>query len=104
VIADALGFVLVAAGVGFTLVGGVGMVRLPDFYARSHAATKPDTLGVILSLLGLAVLEGPTLTSVKLLLIMAFVALTNPAAIHALARSAVRSGLQPWTRRSRDRP
>ena len=93
-----IGYVLLTAGVIFIVVGSIGVVRLPDFFARSHAATKPDTMGVVLSLLGLAVLEGATLDSLKLVLIMLFIALTSPAAIHALARSAIRSGLEPWTR------
>ena len=97
-ITEWIGLTLLSVGVGFTIIGSIGVIRLPDFYARSHAATKPDTLGVVLSMLGLAVLEGPSLGSVKLLLIMVFIALTTPAAIHALARSALRSGLEPWTR------
>jgi multicomponent Na+:H+ antiporter subunit G len=93
-----LGVALLAGGVGFTIIGSIGVLRLPDFYARSHAASKPDTLGLVLSMLGLAVLQGADLTSLKLLLILVFVAVTNPAAIHALGRSAIRSGLEPWTR------
>ena len=46
---------------------------------------------------GLAVGEGFTLTSLKMLLVLVFVSLANPTATHALGRAAVRAGLTPWT-------
>lgn len=95
---DVLALTLVAAGAFFLLVGSVGVVRLPDFYARAHAAGKSDTLGLVLAILGIAVHEGLALTDWKLVAVVVFVALTNPVGIHALARSAYRSGLAPWFR------
>ncbi len=94
---SALGLILLFAGAGFVLIGSIGVIRLPDFYTRAHAASKPDTLGLMLSMTGLAIIQGGDLNSIKLLLIVAFVAIANPAATHALGRSAVRSGLDPWT-------
>jgi len=91
--------IVVTAGAFFLLVGGIGLVRLPDFYSRAHATGKSDTLGVILVTLGLVIHEGLTLNSAKLVLIMAFVGLTNPTATHALMRAAVRFGLKPWFRK-----
>jgi multicomponent Na+:H+ antiporter subunit G len=87
---------LVAGGLFFFLVGGVGIVRFPDFYARMHPAGKGDTLGATLLVLGLAVHQGFDLLSLKLLLVEAFVLLANPAATHAVGRAAWRAGLQPW--------
>lgn len=86
---------MMSAGAFFLLVAGIGIVRFPDFYTRIHAMGKGDTLGIILVLLGLCVYEGFTLVSAKLLLALVFVALTNPVATHALARSALRYGLKP---------
>jgi multicomponent Na+:H+ antiporter subunit G len=94
-----VGDILVALGVFFVLVGSIGVLRLPDFYSRAHAATKPDTLGLILAMIGLAVHHGISITSAKLLLIVILVFIANPAAVHVLGRSAIRSGLQPWIRR-----
>ena len=91
-----LSLVLVAAGAFFMLVGSIGIIRLPDFYARTHATTKSDTLGLMLVLGGLALHEGLTVNTAKLLLAMLFVALTNPVGAHALARAAFQSGLVPW--------
>lgn len=88
--------VLVMLGLLFILAGVLGILRLPDFYARLHAMGKCDTLGVTLVLLGLAMHAGISLHSVKILLISVFITLANPTATHALARAALKSGLAPW--------
>jgi multicomponent Na+:H+ antiporter subunit G len=90
--------VLVSAGAFFLLVGSIGVVRLPDFYSRSHATGKSDTLGVMLTLFGLALHEGITVSDAKLLAVIVFVALASPVGTHALARAAYRTGLEPWYR------
>lgn len=90
--------VLLLSGTFFLSVGSLGVVRLPDFFSRLHAVSKSDTLGAILSLGGLAVYEGWQLTSLKLLLIPPVIAIVNSTAAHALARAAIRSGVQPWVK------
>lgn len=87
---------MLVVGFGFVLAGAIGILRLPDFYCRLHAMGKCDTLGVALMVGGVAVFEGFTLTSAKLLLVVVFVSLANPTATHALGRAAVRAGLRPW--------
>jgi multicomponent Na+:H+ antiporter subunit G len=93
-----LALLVLAAGSFFLLVGSIGLIRFPDFYSRCHATGKSDTLGVMLVIFGLVLIEGLTLNSAKLLLILAFVGLTNPTATHALAQAAFRIGLKPWFR------
>jgi len=90
---------LLAAGALFLLTSALGVLRLPDFYTRSHAVGKSETLGIMLVFTGLAVHNGFQLTSLKLLLIVAFVAIANPTATHAICRAALKSGLQIWTRK-----
>jgi len=102
-IRDLVGGVLLAGGAGFALIGSIGVIRLPDFYSRTHAASKLDTLALGLSMVGLALLNGFDLNAVKLLLIVAFAAVANPAAASALGRAAVRARLVPWVR-PRERP
>jgi multicomponent Na+:H+ antiporter subunit G len=63
-----------------------------------HATGKSDTLGTLLSLLGLAVYTGYSLVSVKILFIAVFVFLTSPTATHALIRAAFDSKVPPWTK------
>lgn len=83
-------------GLFFLFVGAVGLLRLPDFYTRVHAAGKCDTLGMLLSLIGLMIYQGFNLVSLKILIIWAFILLANPTATHALSRAAWKVGLKPW--------
>ena len=94
-----LSIILVSAGAFFLLVGSIGLIRLPDFYSRAHATGKSDTLGIMLLILGLIVFEGFTINSAKLVIIIAFVGLTNPTATNALTRAAYRFRLRPWFKR-----
>jgi len=98
---NVIAVVLLAGGFFFVVAGAVGVVRLPDFYTRLHAVGKNDTLGVAMMLVGLVVLEGLSRNSVKMLLIVVFIALANPVATHALGRAAWKTGLAPWKRESR---
>lgn len=91
-----LTIVFVIAGIFFLLVGSIGIVRLPGFYNRTHSTSKSDTLGLLLVITGLIIYEGWHLNSIKLFLILLFIALTNPIGSHALARAAYETGLKPW--------
>lgn len=84
-------------GVGslFLLVGAAGMIRLPDFWARLHAAGVIDTAGVGFVLLGLMLHAGFGLVTLKLLLIAVFIFITSPTATHAVANAAFAIGLRP---------
>ena len=93
---------MIVAGTFFFVVGTLGLLRLPDFFARIHAIGKCDTLAAMLMLGGLAVYflsEHHTfhdvLTTMKIVSILIFIFLANPTATHAFARSALRSGLKP---------
>ncbi len=88
---------LIVLGFGFILAGVIGILRLPDFYCRLHAMGKCDTVGVALMIGGLVASQEFTFDSLKMLLVLLFVSLSNPTATHALGRSAVRAGLAPWT-------
>jgi multicomponent Na+:H+ antiporter subunit G len=92
---DILSWILLLAGGLFCVVGGVGLLRMPDFYTRVHAASVTDTLGVGLILLGLILQAGWTLVMAKLVIIGLLIFFTSPAATHALARAALGRGLEP---------
>ena len=96
-ITTVVGIGLILAGVAFALIGSIGVLRLPDFYTRIHAASKLDTMSLGLCMTGLAILQGPDLNAVKLILIFLFASIANPAAANALGRSAIRAGLEPWS-------
>ena len=93
--------ILVVGGIFFLAVSSLGLLRLPDFYARTHAVGKSETLGAILTLSGLAVYNGWELSTVKILFILLFVLIANPTATHAISRAALKTGLQPWTRKKK---
>jgi len=85
-------FCLVAGSV-FCVIGGIGVVRMPDFYTRTHAASITDTLGATLILVGLGIYAGFNLISVKLGVVLFFLYVTSPTAAHALVKAAYSRGL-----------
>ncbi|MCB1823196.1 MAG: monovalent cation/H(+) antiporter subunit G [Candidatus Competibacteraceae bacterium] len=101
---DGLSGLALLGGVFFVIVGGVGLLRMPDFYTRLHAASITDTLGAGLILLGLMLHGGWTLVSAKLLLILSFLWLTSPTATHALVRAALSDPENPRPLLSKDAP
>ncbi|NJN51452.1 MAG: monovalent cation/H(+) antiporter subunit G [Gammaproteobacteria bacterium] len=101
--ADALSWILLVSGGIFVFAGGLGALRMPDFYTRLHAASLTDSMGTILVLLGVALQAGWSLASVKLIAILIFLLLTSPAATYALGNAAHFAGLKPLTARHSDR-
>lgn len=83
------------AGAFFCLVGAWGLLRMPDFYTRVHAASVLETLGADLILLGLVLQAGFTLAAAKLLLIGLLIFFASPTASHALTRAAMMRGVKP---------
>jgi multicomponent Na+:H+ antiporter subunit G len=100
---DILSAILMLTGAVFVLAGALGMLRLPDFYTRLHAAGVTDTLGAELIIIGLMLQSGWSLVTVKLALLGVFVFLTSPTATHATANAAYKSGLKPLLVRFRPR-
>lgn len=92
---DVLSSVLLLAGGAFAVIGGIGLVRFPDFYTRLHAGGITDTLTAMLIVGGLVLQSGFSLLTIKLLLILLFLLFTTPTATHALARAAMADGVQP---------
>lgn len=88
--------VLVGVGVAFVLLGGIGLLRLPDVYARMHAATKAPSLGVACILAGTAALLSSPVGVAKLLVAILFLFATAPVAAHAIGRAAYRAGVPLW--------
>ena len=101
---DVLSGILLVAGSLFVLIGGVGVIRLPDVYARMHAAGITDTLGAALILIGLMFQGGWSQVTVKLLLILIFLLYTSPTATYALANAAFTRGLPPVLGKKEDDP
>jgi multicomponent Na+:H+ antiporter subunit G len=92
---DILSWICLVVGGVFCCIGALGLLRMPDFYTRMHAASVIDTLGAGLILLGLCLQAGWTLVTVKLLMIGLLIFFASPTATHALARAAMARGLKP---------
>lgn len=90
-----LGGACLLAGAIFSLIGAWGLLRMPDFYTRVHAASVLETLGAGFILLGLMLLAGFTLVAAKLLMIALLIFFASPTASHALARAAMLRGVRP---------
>lgn len=88
------GFLLLSGGL-VGIIGGLGLLRFPDFYTRLHAAGLTETLCAICIIFGLVLQAGFTLLTIKLLLILLFLLFTTPTATHALARAAMIDELEP---------
>ena len=99
-LAMAGGFLMVA-GASFLLLGGLGLVRMPDVFNRIQAGTKATTLGTLLSMGGAACIQPDW--ALKLFLIGLFILFTNPISSQVLARSAHRIRAQKTPMTSVDR-
>ena len=91
IISDIMGNLLLITGSIFLFSAGLGVLRMPDTYNRIQTGTKATTLGTILVLIGLAFLH-PAWT-LKLIIIIFFVMLSNPVSSHALARATHTIGI-----------
>jgi len=92
---DILSWVLIVLGSFFTVVGGIGLVRMPDVYTRMHAASVTDTLGAGMLILGMMLQAGFTLVTLKLLFILGLFFFFAPVVIHALAQAALHEKIEP---------
>ena len=94
-VADVLSWVFLLTGAFFTVVGGIGMLRLPDVFTRMHAAGIADTMGTGMILIGLLFQSDDWVVMAKLLLILYFIIFANPTSTHAVARSALDNDIRP---------
>lgn len=98
---DAASALCLVGGGFFCLVGAVGLLRMPDFFTRIHAASVLETLGAGLLLAGLALQAGFSLVTAKLLIIGLLIFFTSPTATHALAKAALARGIRPLLGKAR---
>ncbi|MBN2899050.1 MAG: monovalent cation/H(+) antiporter subunit G [Clostridia bacterium] len=90
-ICKAFYLLFMCGGLFFFGVGTLGILRMPSTFARAHSAAKCDTLGAALCMLALVFVDGFKMSDWKLLLIVAFIWLTNPTATHLIGRTIFRN-------------
>ena len=97
-----LSAICLLAGGFLCITGGVGIVRMPDFFSRVHAAGVTETLAAPLLLFGLLLQMEWSLDMVKVIMILIFVLATNPTATHAMAKAALHGGQKPLVLEDKD--
>ena len=87
---------LMITGAAFLLLASIGIIRMPDLYSRIQAATKAATLGVGCIILAMAIHFVDLGITVRALLVIAFLFLTQPVAAHVIGRAAYFVGVPLW--------
>ena len=101
---ELLASAFLALGGFFVLVGGIGVLRMPDLYTRMHAASVTETMGTLLIMIGLMILAGWTLPGFKLFAVLVFLLFTGPVAAYAVANTALIAGIAPRLDEDPDAP
>jgi multicomponent Na+:H+ antiporter subunit G len=100
-----IAILLCGIGLFFAVSGTVGIIRMPDVYSRIQCSSKTVTMGALPVLVALVVAEGPVSTyGSRALLVVVLLLIVNPAASHAIARAAYKSGVPMWRAAVRDEP
>jgi multicomponent Na+:H+ antiporter subunit G len=100
---DAATWILVLLGSFFTLVGALGLIRMPEVFTRMHAASLTDTLGAGFLLLAMMLQAGLSLVTLKLLSLLVLFFFVSPVVTHALAQACLHEGIKPLLAEDRRR-
>ncbi len=92
-ILHAIGAFLVLGGALFCVIGGIGIIRLPEFYSRCHGAGVTDSAGAGGVLFGLCFFAEP-LVMLKLIVLLAFLWISSVVSTHSLAKAAFSKGVR----------
>lgn len=95
---DIIAGILLLIGAAFSLIAGIGLIRLPDVYLRMHAATKAGTLGAGLVLVALAMHGQQLEVTARAVTGVLFLLFTAPVAAHLLGRAGYLSGSSLWSK------
>jgi multicomponent Na+:H+ antiporter subunit G len=95
---EVLGFILLWLGLFCANVGAIGLVRFPDVFVRSHAATVSSMGGAVISIVGIALMSGQLgwIFFAKAILVALIIIFTSPTGSHAILRAAHRSRVPLW--------
>ena len=94
-IVEIASWLFILAGSFFTLVGTLGLVRMPEIFTRMHAASVTDTLGVGFLIVGMSLQAGFGLVALKLVFLLVLFIFTGPVVTHALAQACLHEGIKP---------
>jgi multicomponent Na+:H+ antiporter subunit G len=90
-IIEIIGHVIVCIGLVFVAFGIIGIYRFKNFYQRLLSSSKIDTVGTITVIIGMVLIHGMNVFSLRLILIFGILLLLGPLSTHIVARSAYMS-------------
>ena len=95
---EIIGGMFILLGSLFLFLGGLGIFRMPDIYNRLQAGTKATTLGAMSVIFGVGIvqLEDNWTWILKAMIILIFIAYSNPISSHALARAMYKRKRYPY--------
>lgn len=76
-------------------IGTFGLFKFPDAYTRMHSIGIGDTLGVAFMGIGLLLISPSWILRIKIIFILLFFWIINPAMTHLIAKAAVMYGAMP---------
>lgn len=85
-------YLIMGVGVGFVIIGSIGILRFRDIHSRLQASGVSDNAGLGLILIGLILHSGWERHDITLLLLLFILLITNPIVTHSVARSAFVQG------------
>lgn len=99
---EPIAIALLTLGAVFSMLAGVGILRMPDLFMRIQAATKAGALGIVCLFLAVAVYFQDLAVTTRSLLVISFIFITAPVAAHMIGRAAYIVGVKPWEHNIRD--
>lgn len=96
-----IGIILISVGAIFSVLGALGLVRMPDLYNRLQTSTKATTLGAMSAIVGVGFMNPEWL--IKTIIIAGFILLTAPISSHNLARASHKWGITLTSKTSVDK-
>lgn len=86
---EIISYIFLIIGGIFFLLGGLGVLRMPDTFNRIQAGTKATTLGAFSLLIGIGFAHPEW--ALKLVLIIVFIAISNPIGSSVIAKATYKS-------------
>lgn len=90
-ILEIIGHIVVVIGLIFVAFGIFGIYKFKAFYQRMLVASKIDTVGTVTVILGMGMIHGASMFTVRLVLILVLLLLLGPLSTHMVARTAYMS-------------
>ena len=86
---DVIAGILVLLGGAFSLIAGLGLIRMPDIFTRMHASTKAGVLGSSLIMVAVGLVKEDPGTWARVIVAIFFLLLTAPIAAHMIGRASL---------------